>query len=302
MSGARCIRPRALCALALALLAGLVSPQLDTSSTAESCVDWEGRSARPLGTCLPHRPPLQHGCQNLNRLSLNRQVGYSTEGAACCTEVEEVAIMQSINTIMGAWQGGALEGRCLDIVQMLTCALGCSPQQSTYVYRHALAPPPPAPAPPDTRTCLDPTCDSIDGDGRGFDQLSCDAGYHLKPDQAIVCAEPYCSSAECCEVDEPSCDDIVGDNSDQRYARCRHGYHLVDNLATPGTTNTMALCDGPCDDEDCCEENPTCGDTGTTARDPTMTSSLSRICSFPGVWSQGRAASGTCGSRTARPG
>ena len=55
MSGARCIRPRALCALALALLAGLVSPQLDTSSTAESCVDWEGRSARPLGTCLPHR-------------------------------------------------------------------------------------------------------------------------------------------------------------------------------------------------------------------------------------------------------
>ena len=76
LSGARRVRPRALCALALALLAGLVSPQLDTSSTAESCVDWEGRSARPLGTCLPHRVRWHARLRSSNRIAC------STLGAA----------------------------------------------------------------------------------------------------------------------------------------------------------------------------------------------------------------------------
>ena len=97
-----------------------------------------------------------------------------------------------------------------------------------------------------------------DGDGMAFNRLSCDDGHHLRPGQsAIVCTAPYCSSDECCEVDEPSCDDVVGDNTHVEYVSCGPGLHKVDDLSI--------LCDGPCDDSDCCEANPTCGDTGAVA-------------------------------------
>ena len=258
--------PRALrWAVGVLALAHLALPQLDVSNNAESCVNWESRSAQPLPVCLPHRPPLRQ-CKDLTRMSLNHGVGFYIPDSACCTEEDESEIMQGLAAIMQRWQGG-LNGRCLDIVQTLTCAFSCSPQQSTFVYTHALAPPPPPPLPPDTRVCVSPTCAAdevtgvggIDGDGMAFSALSCDDVHHLRPGQSsIACSDPYCSSDECCEVDEPSCDDVVGDNTDIEYATCGLGRHKVDDLSV--------LCDGECDDSDCCEANPTCGDTGAVAR------------------------------------
>ena len=251
-------------ALGLLALSPLALPQLDVSSDAGSCVDWEGRLGAPRAVCLPHRPPLQR-CNEVRRMSLNHGVGYYIPGSSCCSEGEEGRIMQDLATIMARWQGG-LSGRCLDIVHTLNCAFSCSPQQSTFLYHHPSAPPPPQPLPPDTRTCVTPTCaphpvtgvGGIDGDGLSFHRMSCDEGHHLRPGQGqITCRRPYCSSEECCEVDEPSCDDILGDNSDVEYVSCSLGRHKVDDLSV--------LCDGACDDSDCCEANPSCRDTGVVA-------------------------------------
>ena len=249
---------------ALLVLAHLAVPQLDVSISAESCVNWDSRKAQPLSTCLPHRPPLQQ-CGALTRMSLNHGVGFFVPDSACCTEAEEAEIMQGMAAIMQRWQGG-LTGRCLEIVQTLTCAFSCSPQQSTYMYKHALAPAPPPPLPPDPRVCVSPTCAAdpssglggVDGAGRAFNALNCDDSHHLRPGQSsILCSEPYCSSAECCDVDVPSCDDIVGDNTDVEYVSCGVGRHKIDDLSY--------VCVGDCGDSDCCEANPTCGDTGAVA-------------------------------------
>lgn len=155
--------------------------------------------------------------------------------------------------MLGLWKPPGLQGRCLDMIQLLYCSLGCSPQQSTFKKRNGPTAPPLSLLPDASigETCVNPTCANIDGLGTQFSLPNCGSGYHLRSDLGTVsCASAVCSAAECCEADVPTCSDTGGDLTFVPFAPCPATTHFV-----PESTPCVG---GMCTAPQCCAENPTC--------------------------------------------
>eukprot|EP01048_Picozoa_sp_COSAG05_P010354 COSAG05_NODE_905_length_6647_cov_42.260385_1_plen_1974_part_10 len=259
--------PRSLSAMKLCSrygeqLAFLLVLAMHVTALDDSCVTWQGLTSPPLETCLPSRPPLQ-SCGQLSRMfatipgiteTVNidprRITSPDPPGAACCVRSQEDGIIQALQSqMLELWKAPGLQGRCLDMVQVMYCAISCSPQQSTFIRRKGSAPQ--LQAGPDTtdgETCVDPTCANTDGNGAQFSQNNCGSAFHLRSNLSVVCASAGCSPTECCEADNPTCYDTAGDGTHVEYNLCATGEHVV-----------AATCQSSvCTSAQCCAPNPTC--------------------------------------------
>jgi HEAT repeat protein len=240
-----------------------------TAGLTDSCVDWRGVTTAPLAPCLPHRQPLQRcsarsrmyatipGLARVVNIDPRRLMSPDPAGAACCALDGEVLLMQQLQSQMTSlFKAPGMQGRCLDMMQVLYCSIGCSPQQSTFI-RQKLGAPALRPGTDVSigETCVSPTCANTDGNGVAFSNNNCGSGYHLRPSLVgVPCAASGCSVAECCVVDTPTCADTAGDGTSVAFSSCPSGKHVV--------LGSQAACSGSfCTVSDCCADNPSCADT-----------------------------------------